>query len=312
MSGPAARPHPSWRIAAVVVSVASLAWVLWLLAAAWPDLSAHRRELRVGPLLEGFTLATLGSVCAFAAFVILARMFGISGLSRRDFAHFYFTGQLLKHLPGRIWGIGYQWAANPAIGSFQNWLLANLAHLLLAAYFALWIAALVLASLHVPWWGAAVLLAGSVCYAAGWRIAALLANLPWPGWVPDRLGRLREGIALSLARASSAQRAWIFCCFLASSLCYYLSWYLYGESYPPLGAKDGVQLCAYYMIAWLVGYLSLLTPSGLGVRELAFAWMAKDFPGDSIAYLAVVGRASLLAVDLLLGLVSVPLSPRKR
>ena len=69
MSGPAARPHPSWRIAAVVVSVASLAWVLWLLAAAWPDLSAHRRELRVGPLLEGFTLATLGSVCAFAAFV---------------------------------------------------------------------------------------------------------------------------------------------------------------------------------------------------------------------------------------------------
>ena len=295
----------------MVVSAISLVWVLWLLAAVWPDLAAHRRELRVSFLWEGFALSILGACSVFGAFVTLASIFGIS-LTRRDLAHFYFTGQLLKHLPGRVWGIGYQWAANPAIGSFQNWVLANLAHLLLAAYFALWIAALVLAFLHVVWSGMVVLLAGGICYSAGWRIASLLASRRWPNWIPDRLARVRDGIGASLLRASSADRSRIFVFFLVGSLLYYVSWYLYGESYPSLGAKNGMQLCAYYMVAWLVGYLSLLTPSGIGVRELAFTWMAKDFSGDSIAYMAVVGRASLLAVDLVLGLISIPLAPRRR
>jgi uncharacterized membrane protein YbhN (UPF0104 family) len=69
-------------------------------------------------------------------------------------------------------------------------------------------------------------------------------------------------------------------------------------------------MCAYYMVAWFVGYVSLLTPSGLGVRELVFAWLAKDFPPDAVALMAVVGRVSLLAVDLALGLAFAPFVPR--
>lgn len=312
MSEAAARSHPGWRIATLVVSAVSLAWVLWLLAAVWPDLAAHRAELRVWPVLQGLVLSVAGSCFTFGAFVALAPIFGITGLSRRELAHLYFTGQLLKHLPGRVWGIGYQWVANPVIGSFQNWLSANLVHLLLATYFALWSAALVIAAFDSAAWGLIVLLAGSACYVVGWRIAAYGMNRPWPAWVPGKLGRFREGIGKSVLGASVAARMRIFLFFLAGSVFCYLAWYLYGEAYPPLGGNAAVKLCAYYMVAWLLGYLSLLTPSGLGVRELAFAWMARDFPGDSIAYLAVVGRASLLAVDLFLGLMFVPFAPRKR
>ena len=311
MTGDSARAHPGWRIAAFVVSAASLAWVVWLLASVWPDLAAHRNQLRAVPLLEGFALSTLASCAAFGAFALLVPICGVGGLSRRDIAHLYFTGQLLKHLPGRVWGIGYQWAANSRIGSFQNWLLANLAHLLLATYFALWIAALVLMLLQGAGFGLAVFLAGSAGFALSWSIVSWLSKRQWPAWVPARLAAFRDATGSAVARATPGVRAKIYVFFLASSLLYYASWYLYGESYPPLGARGAVQLCAYYMVAWLVGYLSLLTPSGLGVRELAFAWMAHDFPGDSIAYMAVVGRASLLAVDLALGLAAIPFAPRR-
>ena len=84
MSEAAARSHPGWRIATLVVSAASLAWVLWLLAAAWPDLAAHRGELRVWPVLQGLVLSAAGSCFTFGAFVALAPIFGISGLSRRE------------------------------------------------------------------------------------------------------------------------------------------------------------------------------------------------------------------------------------
>jgi uncharacterized membrane protein YbhN (UPF0104 family) len=72
-----------------------------------------------------------------------------------------------------------------------------------------------------------------------------------------------------------------------------------------------MQLCAFYMVAWFVGYVSLLTPSGLGVRELVFAWLAKDFAGDAVALMAVVGRINLLFVDLFMGLAFAPFAPRR-
>ncbi len=57
------------------------------------------------------------------------------------------------------------------------------------------------------------------------------------------------------------------------------------------------------MLAWFVGYVSLLTPSGLGIRELVFVWLANEFPPDAVALMAVIGRISLLAIDLVMGLI---------
>ena len=39
--------------------------------------------------------------------------------------------------------------------------------------------------------------------------------------------------------------------------------------------------------------------------------LAKDFPGDAVALMAVTGRVSLLSVDLIMGLMFAPFAPRK-
>ena len=71
-------------------------------------------------------------------------------------------------------------------------------------------------------------------------------------------------------------------------------------------------LCALYVIAWMAGYFSLVTPSGLGVRELVFVFLAHRFPPDAVAGLAIFGRAMLLVADILLGAIFGPFVPGQR
>lgn len=300
-----------WKLVTAAVTVVSLIWILWLLVKVWPDLAAHAAEIRVAPLLSGLALSLAASWLTFEAFAMLVRMLGVSGLPRSEMAHLYFTAQLLKHLPGRVWGIGYQWAAGRAVASLGDWLLINTVHALLATFFALWSAWLALGFGHGSQWELLAATAGCFAYIAGWLLISSRRLWGWLEWLPGRIGTLGRGVLDILLRTPVSFRLWIFVLFALSSLVYYAGWFMYGASYAPLGGGGGVQLCALYMLAWFVGYVSLLTPSGLGVRELVFAWLAKDFPGDAVALMAVIGRGSLLSVDLILGLMFARFTPRK-
>lgn len=310
---PAPRKHSSlaWKLATTIVTMVSLAWVLWLLVKVWPDLAAHAAEIRTAPLFLGLALSVAASWLTFEAFAMLIRAMGISGLSRRELAHFYFMAQLLKHLPGRVWGIGYQWAAGRTVASLGAWLLVNTVHALLATFFALWSAWLVLAFPRGVRWESLAAAAGGAAYVIGWWLVSSQRLWRWLEWLPGRATALGRGALDVLLKTPASVRVWMFVLFSLSSLVYYAGWYLYGASYTPLGGGGGVQLCALYMLAWFVGYVSLLTPSGLGVRELVFAWLAKDFPGDAVALMAVVGRGSLLSVDLIMGAMFARFMPRK-
>ena len=73
-------------------------------------------------------------------------------------------------------------------------------------------------------------------------------------------------------------------------------------AWPRLSAFDGTVLCAMYTLAWFIGYVTLISPSGMGVRELAFALIAHRYPPDVIAGMAIIGRVMLLATDVFLGM----------
>ncbi|QBB69583.1 hypothetical protein ELE36_03860 [Pseudolysobacter antarcticus] len=300
-----------WKFAAGIVTIASLVWVAWLLVKVWPDIVEHGTQILLVPLLIGFALSLVASYLTFEAFATLVRILGISRMPRRELAHLHFTAQLLKHLPGRVWGVGYQWAAGSAAGSLGDWLWVNLAHMLLATFFALWSSSLALGFSHGLKWGALTAVIGMMGYVVGWLIVSSHRLSSWLTLLPGRFGKLSSGISATLEKAPASARVKVFLLFSVSWLFYYASWFMNGMAYPPLGPNAAMQLCAYYMLAWFVGYLSLLTPSGLGVRELVFAWLAKDFPGDAVAIMALVGRVGSLAVDLVLGLAFAPFVPRK-
>jgi len=301
----------TWRIATLAVTLGSLFWVAVLLARAWPDLAKHADEIKTAPLLAGLLLCVLSAYLTFEAFLYLARVLRLSSLDRKQLAHFYFTAQLLKHLPGRVWGLGYQWAGGRAAGTLADWVAVNLTHLLLATFFALWSGCIVLGFANGLAWGMLASFSGFACYGMSWWVASWALARGWLSSTAGRIGRRGWEVCHALLETPRLGRLNLFVLFCASWLIYYLGWLMYGLAYPSVGATAAVRLCALYMIAWFVGYVSLITPSGLGVRELIFAWLAKDHSPDVIAMMAIVGRSSLLATDVVLGMIFAPFRPGK-
>jgi hypothetical protein len=200
----------AWKIAAVVVTSVSVAWVLWLLMGVWPSVVLHWSEIRPTPLLLGFALALVASYLTFEAFATLVNNLQIAGLPRRELAHLHFTSQLLKHMPGRVWGVGYQWALGGAVGSLGDWLSANLGHMALATFFALWSAAITFGfSLGIVW-GVLALVCGGVVYHACWSLVSSPRVTNWLARFSGRIGKLTARIANLFARIPGTVRGRIF------------------------------------------------------------------------------------------------------
>lgn len=316
----AAEPTPSaswgsgraWKALGILVTIGSVVWMLVLLAQAWPMLLARIGELDVVSLGVGTALLTVSVYLNFEAFTTLAGTIGIAGASRLQLAHLYFIGQLLKHVPGRVWGVGYQSAAGSASGSTGAWLAANVVHMMLATMFALWSVAIVLAALQGVLPALCALAVGAVTCLGCWRFASSMRLRRIVIKLPGRLGgALRESID-AIASTSLQARMRITWSYAASLVLLYLAWGMFGHAYPVLGAAAGIRLCGIYLIAWFVGFVSLLTPSGLGVRELVFAWLAHGYGMDAVALMAIIGRVTLLISDLTLGLLFAPFLPGRR
>lgn len=312
VEAPLAKPRGglAWKITAGIVTALSLLWVAVLLARAWPMLAARADEIRIPLLALGFAFSLVSAVLTFEAFAIFVRRFQGRRLPFRELAHLYFIAQLLKHLPGRIWGVGYQWMSGRSAGTLGDWLSANVSHMAVATFFALWSAWLVLGFGHGPEWGLVAIVGGLLGYAGGWVLLAHPLLQRWMALPLRQLGGNGLRVLHDAMQFPAAMRFRVFLVFCAGWLFLYLAWFAYGAAYPGLGGMGGVELCAIYMLAWFVGYISLVTPSGLGVRELVFAWLASESAGDAVALMAIVGRVSLLGVDVVLGLVFAPFAPR--
>ena len=138
-------------------------------------------------------------------------------------------------------------------------------------------------------------------YAWHLRVLTLLARL-----LP--IGRVRDAVA----RVGSPQpRHWavaagISALLLTSWGIYFVAWTFFDQAWPTLSGLDLIELCALYTLAWLFGFLSMITPAGLGVREGAFALLAPELPADALVLLMIVARLWLFAVELVLLLAFLP------
>jgi hypothetical protein len=289
-----------WRWLSLPLAIGALAWTSWLLWGSIPKMLESLPKLHLGWLV--FTL--LGNIISgylvFEAFRTLFEKIQPKIYSRPHLAHLYFSGQLLKHLPGRIWGVAYQ----AAIGnrtSMVAWISVTSVFMVLSTGFAVWVAGSVLGFMFGVEWGLFALVAGTAMYFFIWQektlrnILRVLNKLPF-------LKRL-TGSLESFVVVDTKFKAQVGFWYIISWLIYFIAWMGYGMAWPSLSPLNAVWLCAIYTVAWFVGYISLVTPSGAGVRELVFVLLARDFPPDAVMGMAVFGRITLLLVDTMLGLV---------
>lgn len=285
-----------WRVAVSAISVGAVIWVVLLWWDAWRGV-AHRVLSGDGLLFGlGFFAATCAALSAFLAYCVIVRgTIQKLPISIGRLFHFYFVSQILKHLPGRVWGIGYQMVRGHREGGAAQWLKANVVHMALAIY---WAMVVCIALLLFP----NFLLAGGITLLAAMLFAPFRLVIPAVTRLIGRLKRFssldQPQVAFSFGRSMWAA---VGLAFLAMNAAQHLGFVLYLKAMGVGDITAAVHISAMYMLAWFAGYLALLTPSGLGVRELAFAYLTTQYEPELAAAAAVLGRISFLGVDVLLG-----------
>ncbi len=276
-------------------------------------------RISAGALSPSWPGLVVASACVFAGYAVLIaswqmllRVWG-SPLPPTDAARIWFVSSLGKYVPGKIWSIAAmavlakEAGASPvaATGSAIIMQLVNL-----AAGFAV-----------VALAGAGDLLASYplIRTAAVLTVALTLVGLLFgPAllrWAMRAASRLLRQPAPQIPQITRMSLVLLF----GANV---LAWIAYGVGFgifwrALLGHGGGISLAALavYTASYLLGFLALVVPGGLGVRETALTGLLISLslaaPADA-ALLAAASRIWLTVLEILPGLVFLPGSSLRR
>jgi uncharacterized membrane protein YbhN (UPF0104 family) len=268
--------------------------------------------LDTGWLLAAFTLGLLGAATRGETFYLAVKDLAPGALVRSQAFRLQYIAALARNLPGRFFGVAYQIAVTRQQLPVSHLLLAQT----LLAVIALFLAAAIAAAILVGAFSIAasmlilllMLPVFAICMMVSLRLSQRLANARVRGRVFNALVTLAQaqqklGILTALHVLVVAALGWAL---------YLAAWACIGVAHPDLDAYGGLRLAAFYSLAWLLGFVALITPSGLGVREASFLVLAAEFPAPVLGMAVILGRMWFLLNDLVLGGVAVLLGHSKR
>jgi uncharacterized membrane protein YbhN (UPF0104 family) len=256
-----------------------------------------------------FVLSIVVSAAAVLGFALvwplILRRLGVD--ARVGWIGLWFKSALGKYIPGSVWQYAGRVTLARARGVPVQTGLASLAIEVVASVAA----AAVVSALALPWeiavavWGALVIL-GALAFAYRRSIVALGARLAAPA-----LARVdRQTVAAGVRSVPAA------------GALYVVGWAIYGTAFwltaRALFAVPASSLPHYlgvFAIAWVVGFVVVFAPGGIGVREAVLVALLSDRLGEAHAIaLAAASRLILSAIDLGGGTIAIalPLLTRPR
>jgi hypothetical protein len=225
-----------------------------------------------------------------------------SHLSLGLVARLFFVAQMLRHLPGRFWGVMFLVNETldeiPAISMVR----ANIDFMFYSIAFNLLTAGLLVTAVTIDATSAllfAVLGTATLCFALQanllGRIAARFSPI-----LPVRL-RKYAGHAAARSQIPWTSAIIVSVLFVLVWLCYLSVWWALPKIFAVLDEVNIWLLCASYALAWVIGYVSMITPGGLGVREAGFFALASPLMGlAELTFLAVFIRVWQILIESLM------------
>ena len=284
-----ARARSRWRTVAVLAVVAG--FFVATLAARWNDVISLKWRLEPG-------LFAVATVLLALSYGLVAGLWGLAlhraaGTRLVAGARIWFLSNLARYVPGNVWSY---------VGAVELARREGVARRTTLAVMALTQALSVGVALLV---GLPVLLAerarlgrpallGALVVAAGAVLAAVfrrqllgLARRRLPGLDPADL------------TPSAATVAWLVVGYGAYWAVTGLAFAALVASLYPLAPGDVPQVMAAYAAAYAAGFLALLTPAGLGVREgVLVVALAPVLPAGPALVVALVSRLWMMLVEL--------------
>ncbi|MDH7486191.1 MAG: DUF2079 domain-containing protein [Anaerolineae bacterium] len=285
---------PWKRVIQVIVLLLALGFLAALLVSQWQTLQAYEWRLRPGWALLALAGLGLGWLVELGLWrAILSRLGG--SLRYGMAARVWFLSNLTRYIPGNVWQFlsMVELAAEQGVSRAAT-LTSIVLHQVLSTA-----AGLALAALYFAWAGEGVWFARlrPFLFALPLGLALLQPRLLERGLngLLTRLGRPPLRVTLSWAQV------WTL---LAG---YALVWLVMGTGFAalvraltPLSWAQLPRLVAVFAAAYVIGFLSLLTPSGLGVREgVMTLLLTTTLPAGVAAVVAIAARLWMVVGELI-------------
>jgi uncharacterized membrane protein YbhN (UPF0104 family) len=258
----------------------------------WGQIVAYRWNLDCISLVVASSLML--SAAALYAYLWRLILQGLgASLTYRKSYRIFFLSQLGRYIPGKVWSIlGLVYLSEqegiPKVISGASVTLQLLLQV---------VSGVVVFAVTLPLWGNADSVAGNLALLALFPIGLILLH---PALVKRGLN-----LALRLSRQPEIEVSWNYRYLLGQLALWGGFWLLNGVAYyfliqsiasSPL--PNAFVLAGIFSIAWVAGFLSLLTPSGLGVMEGTLALLLSFyFPAHVATIVALWTRVARTASD---------------
>lgn len=273
------------RVLRFVLTIAALAAIGLALANAIEDAGGVALP-GPGRLATSGLLLALGMMAAGAAWALL-----LPALPFRQVLPGFALAQLAKYVPGSIWqGVGQVADAHRLGVPVSAGTLAYLLQVLLQLLVAAAASAVAIVAPDLPTWLAVPAVIGPV--------GLVLLRRTWLDAVLQRLARLTPRVDPTHVRLPSQMTI------VLTAGCAAVTILTIGASFAVLlpsadGARGFVATAGIFMLAWVIGFVVLPLPSGLGVREAVLvAGLASVHPVADVLAAAIVARLVLVVVEL--------------
>lgn len=294
MNRPYVRPDVNWRrIAQLIFVLAALAFLALLVRSQWSELRNHRWSIEPGWAL--LALLALEAAWLFELDTWRSILAGLGGaLPFGRAAEIWYLSNIIRYLPGNVWqflGMA-EMAAEDGVSRVST-LTSIILHQAISTAAGLMLAAIYFAA------------AGKTEWVERFRPVLWLVPLGLLLLQP----RLLEAIlnrALAAVKRPPVQvtltwgQVWVLL------FRYIIVWLMLGlafaalvRSLVPVGWSDVPGLIVTWVTAYTAGYLSMLTPSGLGVREgVMVLLLSESMPVSSAVVVSIIARLWMIAGEL--------------
>ncbi|PFG38680.1 hypothetical protein ATJ97_1166 [Georgenia soli] len=277
----------------------ALGAAVWAVVGQWEQVSAALAS--IPPTTVAFSLA-VGVGYVFVTMMSWRAVLHDMGsaLTVREASGLFFVSQLGKYLPGGVWNF----LAAAEMGTDLRIPRRRSISVMMVAILVSIVTAMILAAAALAVGPAE--LAGEYGWVA-WFLPVLVLLL-----VPPVLNRLLS-VALRLTRRPPLEKPVSVRGVAASALWALLGWVLAGVQVwlviSALGAPRSLETFALaaggYALAWTIGFVVVVVPAGVGVREAVLAVaLAGHLGAGSVVVTVLLSRVLLTAADFLLGLVA--------
>lgn len=293
------RNKPIQSIIAGLVIFGSFAWIVLLLKDGFIQILRQGISLNVPALALSWMLVVASILIFSPVFYNLMQASGARFSSFHEACELNYTAQVMRHLPGRFFGVVYQIVKAKHVASPNTWIHGNIAIMFLSTWLALMSASMLLLTLGKETRLALIILSMTlavplILYSAN----RLIIHINIRNRKLQKISELLHAAPKAIF-STKGRRALFWG--IVSWCVYAMAWAAFGEALPSTSWHDGLVLCALYTLAWAIGFFSLIAPSGLGVRELAFALLASSYPPEILLFVSVAARLGLMLADLTIG-----------